>query len=55
MSGIATLTRQFVDAVAGTQAVDPGYAQDRPRAAPDVDKLAVVAAAEAITASGCST
>ena len=30
MSGIATLTRQFVDAVAGTKRGDPGHAQDRP-------------------------
>ncbi len=33
LSGIATLTRKFVDAVAGTKAADPRYAQDRARPA----------------------
>ncbi len=33
MSGIATLTRRFVEAVEGTLNRYPGYAQDRPRPA----------------------
>ena len=55
MSGIATLTRQFVDAVAGTKAV----ILDTRKTAPGlraVDKLAVARAAAArTTASACTT
>ena len=55
MSGIATLTRQFVDAVAGTKRRHPRHAQDRARPARCWTSWPCGAAAGRTTASGCTT
>ena len=53
--GVATLTRRYVDAIAGTGAIDPRHAQDHARAALPREVRGASAAAARTTASRCGT